>query len=51
MRATGLTPTLPGGASERTKRGKEKVVTRAVAHAGMVLSGTGAGNTVLVEQA
>ena len=31
---------LPGGAPERIKRGKEKVVTRAVACAGMKFSGT-----------
>ena len=30
---------LPGGAPERIKRGKEKVVTRAVACAGMKLLG------------
>jgi len=34
---------LPGGVPERLKRGKEKVVTRAVAYARMVLKGTGAG--------
>ena len=31
---------LPGGAPERIKRGKEKVVTRAVACAGMKFFGT-----------
>ena len=41
---------LPGGALERIKRGKEKVVTRAVAHARMVPTGTGAGYTVLMNQ-
>ena len=41
---------LPGGASERIKRGKEKVVTRAVACAGMKFSGTSErGNTALSE--
>ena len=34
---------LPRGAPERIKRGKEKVVTRAVAHAEMLSSGSGAG--------
>ena len=41
---------LPGGAPERIKRGKEKVVTRAVACAGMKFSGTSErGNTALSE--
>ena len=41
---------LPGGVPERIKRGKEKVVTRAVACAGMKFSGTSErGNTALSE--
>ena len=36
MQLTGFN-NLPGGAPERIKRGKEKVVTRAVANAGMKL--------------
>ena len=41
---------LPGGAPERIKRGKEKVVTRAVANAEMKFSGTSErGNTALSE--
>ena len=41
---------LPGGAPERIKRGKEKVVTRAVACAGMKLLGVSErGNTALSE--
>ena len=41
---------LPGGAPERIKRGKEKVVTRAVANAGMKFFGTSErGNTALSE--
>ena len=41
---------LPGGAPERIKRGKEKVVTRAVACAGMKLFGVSErGNTALSE--
>ena len=41
---------LPGGAPERIKRGKEKVVTRAVACAGMKFFGTSErGNTALSE--
>ena len=38
-----LANNLPGGAPERIKRGKEKVVTRAVAYARMVPKGAGAG--------
>ena len=45
-----LANNLPGGAPERIKRGKEKVVTRAVACAGMKFSGTSErGNTALSE--
>ena len=41
---------LPGGAPERIKRGKEKVVTRAVANAEMRFSGISErGNTALSE--
>ena len=41
---------LPGRAPERIKRGKEKVVTRAVACAGMKLLGVSErGNTALSE--
>ena len=41
---------LPGGAPERIKRGKEKVVTRAVANAEMKSSGISErGNTALSE--
>ena len=41
---------LPGGAPERIKRGKEKVVTRAVANAEMKFFGTSErGNTALSE--
>ena len=41
---------LPDGAPERIKRGKEKVVTRAVANAEMKFSGTSErGNTALSE--
>ena len=41
---------LPGGVPERIKRGKEKVVTRAVACAGMKFFGTSErGNTALSE--
>ena len=41
---------LPGGVPERIKRGKEKVVTRAVACAGMKLYGASErGNTALSE--
>ena len=41
---------LPGGAPERIKRGKEKVVTRAVANAEMGFSGISErGNTALSE--
>ena len=43
MQLTGFN-NLPGGAPERIKRGKEKVVTRAVACAGMKFFGNfGAG--------
>ena len=41
---------LPGGVPERIKRGKDKVVTRAVACAGMKLLGVSErGNTALSE--
>ena len=35
LKSCSLADNLPGGAPERIKRGKEKVVTRAVANAGM----------------
>ena len=45
-----LANNLPGGAPERIKRGKEKVVTRAVANAEMKFFGTSErGNTALSE--
>ena len=48
--AAPLANNLPGGAPERIKRGKEKVVTRAVACAGMKLFGVSErGNTALSE--
>ena len=40
QKCSSLANNLPGGAPERIKRGKEKVVTRAVACAGMKFSGT-----------
>ena len=50
MQLTGFN-NLPGGAPERIKRGKEKVVTRAVAHAEMKFSGTSErGYTVLMNR-
>ena len=49
MLATGYN--LPGGVPERIKRGKEKVVTRAVACAEMKFSGTSErGYTVLMNE-
>ena len=49
MQLTGFN-NLPGGAPERIKRGKEKVVTRAVANAEMKSSGISErGNTALSE--
>ena len=49
MQLTGFN-NLPGGAPERIKRGKEKVVTRAVANAEMKFFGTSErGNTALSE--
>ena len=49
MQLTGFN-NLPGGAPERIKRGKEKVVTRAVADAEMKSSGISErGNTALSE--
>ena len=48
--ASSLANNLPGGAPERIKRGKEKVVTRAVANAGMKSFGISErGNTALSE--
>ena len=41
--ARGTGYNLPGGVPERIKRGKEKVVTRAVAYARMIPVGIGAG--------
>ena len=50
LKSCSLADNLPGGAPERIKRGKEKVVTRAVANAGMKFSGTSErGNTALSE--
>ena len=40
LRSGSLANNLPGGAPERIKRGKEKVVTRAVANAEMEFFGT-----------
>ena len=49
-KASSLANNLPGGAPERIKRGKEKVVTRAVANAEMKFFGTSErGNTALSE--
>ena len=39
LKSTPLANNLPGGAPERIKRGKEKVVTRAVAYAEMKFQG------------
>ena len=50
MQSTGFN-NLPGGAPERIKRGKEKVVTRAVAYAEMKFCGTSErGYTVLMNR-
>ena len=50
LKSTPLANNLPGGAPERIKRGKEKVVTRAVANAEMKFFGTSErGNTALSE--
>ena len=50
LKSGSLANNLPGGAPERIKRGKEKVVTRAVANAEMKFFGTSErGNTALSE--
>ena len=50
LKSTPLANNMPGGAPERIKRGKEKVVTRAVACAGMKSFGISErGNTALSE--
>ena len=51
LRSSATGYNLPGGVPERQKRGKEKVVTRAVAYAEMKFSGTSErGYTVLMNR-